>query len=78
MSRDSVSRNSNKNNKIDKINSKNLTYYLLLSNNTVMLLDLIGYHLLGYLLGHVMDSVSKDNCKVLVSYSVSHKQKNKQ
>ena len=38
-----VSENSNQNNKINKVNSKNLAYYVYQYNNTVILLNLIGY-----------------------------------
>ena len=46
MSRNSVSKNSNKNNKINKVNSKKVAYYLELYNNTVIPLNLVGYNLI--------------------------------
>ena len=54
MSGDSVSQNSNKNNKINNVNIKNFTHYLKLYNNTVILLNLLGYHLVDYLSGDIL------------------------
>ena len=52
MSRDSISENSIKSNKINKVNSKNLGYYSKIYNNTVLVLNLVGY------------AFSNGNCKL--------------